>query len=33
VAFSPRDPRDPTRRDVVVRRQEAEELRPRRPDR
>jgi hypothetical protein len=26
VAFSPRDPRDPARRDVVVRRQEAEEL-------
>ncbi len=29
VAFSPRDPRGPARRDVVVRRQEAEELRPR----
>jgi transposase-like protein len=29
VAFSPRDPRDPARRDVVVRRQEAEELQPR----
>ncbi len=33
VAFSPRDPRGPTRRDVVLRRQEAEELRPRRPGR
>ncbi|MEJ7639449.1 MAG: hypothetical protein WKF75_16105, partial [Singulisphaera sp.] len=33
VAFSPRDPRDPTRRDVVLRRQEGEELRPRRPGR
>ncbi len=33
VAFSPRDPRDPTRRDVVLRRQEAEGLRPRRPGR
>jgi transposase-like protein len=29
VAFSPRDPRDPARRDVVVRGQEAEELRSR----
>jgi hypothetical protein len=29
VAFSPSDPRGPTRRDVVVRRQEAKELRPR----
>ena len=33
VAFSPRDPRSPARRDVVVRRREAEELRPRRPGR
>jgi transposase-like protein len=33
VAFSPRDPRGPARRDVVVRRQEAEELRPGRPGR
>jgi hypothetical protein len=33
VAFSPRDPRGPARRDVVVRRQEAEELRPDRPGR
>ena len=33
VAFSPRYPRDPARRDVVVRRQEAEELRPVRPGR
>ncbi|HMB05451.1 MAG TPA: hypothetical protein VKP69_17155 [Isosphaeraceae bacterium] len=29
VAFSPSDPRGPTRRDVVVGRQEAKELRPR----
>jgi transposase-like protein len=29
VDFSPRDPRDPARRNVVVRGQEAEELRPR----
>ena len=29
VAFSPSDPRGPVRRDVVVRGQEAEELRPR----
>jgi LacI family transcriptional regulator len=29
VAFSPRDPRDPARRDGVVRGQEAEELQPR----
>ena len=33
VAFSPSDPRGPTRRDVVVRRQEAEELRSYRPGR
>ena len=33
VAFSPSDPRGPVRREVVVRRQEAEELRPRRPGR
>jgi transposase-like protein len=33
VAFSPRDPRDSARRDVVVRGQEAEELRPTRPGR
>jgi hypothetical protein len=33
VAFSPRDPRGPARREVVVRRQEAGPLRPRRPDR
>jgi transposase-like protein len=31
VAFSPRDPRDPIRRDVVVRRPEAGPLRPHRP--
>jgi len=31
VAFSPSDPRGPVRRDVGVRRQEAEELRSRRP--
>jgi hypothetical protein len=30
VAFSPRDPRGPTRREVVVRRQEAGPLRPHR---
>jgi transposase-like protein len=33
VAFSPRDPRSPARREVVVRRQEAGALRPRRPGR
>ena len=33
VAFSPSDPRGPARRGLVVRRQEAEELRPRRPGR
>ena len=33
VALSPSDPRGPARREVVVRRQEAEELRPRRPGR
>jgi hypothetical protein len=33
VAFSPRDPRGPARREVVVRRQEAGPLRPRRPGR
>jgi hypothetical protein len=33
VAFSPRDPRDPTRREMVVRRQEAGALRPRQPGR
>ena len=33
VAFSPSDPRGPVRREVVLRRQEAEELRPRRPGR
>ena len=33
VAFSPSDPRGPVRRDVVVRRQEAEELRPAQPGR
>jgi LacI family transcriptional regulator len=33
VAFSPSDPRGPVRRDVGVRRQEAEELRPGRPRR
>src|SRR5215211_789007 len=31
VAFSPSDPGGPTRREVVVRRQEGEALRPRRP--
>jgi hypothetical protein len=33
VAFSPSDPRGPARRGLVVRRQEAEELRPGRPGR
>jgi transposase-like protein len=33
VAFSPSDPRGPVRREVVVRRQGAEELRPDRPGR
>ena len=33
VAFSPEDPRGPVRREVVVRRQEAGALRPRRPGR
>jgi hypothetical protein len=33
VAFSPRGPRDPVRRDVVVRRRGAGALRPRRPGR
>jgi LacI family transcriptional regulator len=33
VAFSPADPRGPARREVVVRLQEAEELRPARPGR
>jgi transposase-like protein len=33
VAFSPSDPRGPARRDVGLRRQEAEELRSRRPRR
>jgi transposase-like protein len=33
VAFSPSDPRGPVRREVVVRRQEAKELRPHRPGR
>ena len=33
VAFSPSDPRSPTRREVVVRLQEAEALRPARPGR
>jgi hypothetical protein len=31
VAFSPTDPRGPVRREVGVRGQEAEELRPARP--
>jgi hypothetical protein len=33
VAFSPSDPRGPARRDVGVRRQEAEELQSHRPRR
>jgi hypothetical protein len=33
VAFSPKDPRGPVRREVVLRRQEGEALRPRRPRR
>jgi transposase-like protein len=33
VAFSPRDPRGPTRREMGLRGQEAEELRPERPGR
>ncbi len=33
VAFSPSDPRGPARREVVVRRQEGKEPRPRRPGR
>jgi transposase-like protein len=33
VAFSPEHPRGPVRREVVLRRQEGEELRPRRPGR
>jgi transposase-like protein len=33
VAFSPSDPRDPVRREVGLRGQEAEELRPHRPGR